>query len=101
MYQFLIADDEVLIRKGTLKKIEKLGLDIHCACEAANGKEALSYLETHPIDFIITDMDMPEYDGVQLLDYLKKHFPELPIIVISGYQNFSYLQKSIQANAVN
>ena len=46
-------------------------------------------------------MDMPEYDGVQFLDYLKKQFPEMPIIVISGYQNFAYLQKAIQANAIN
>ena len=101
MYQFLIADDEILIRKGTLKKIEKLDLAIQCAFEAGNGKEALTYLEANPVDFVITDMDMPEYDGVQFLDYLKKHFPEMPIIVISGYQNFSYLQKAIQANAIN
>ncbi len=101
MYQFLIADDEILIRKGTLKKIEKLGLPIQCAFEAGNGKEALTYLEANPVDFVITDMDMPEYDGVQFLDYLKKQFPEMPIIVISGYQNFAYLQKAIQANAIN
>ena len=101
MYQFLIADDEILIRKGTLKKIEKLDLAIQCAFEAGNGKEALTYLEANPVDFVITDMDMPEYDGVQFLDYLKKHFPEMPIVVISGYQNFSYLQKAIQANAIN
>ena len=101
MYQFLIADDEILIRKGTLKKIEKLGLPIQCAFEAGNGKEALTILEANPVDFVITDMDMPEYDGVQFLDYLKKQFPEMPIIVISGYQNFAYLQKAIQANAIN
>lgn len=101
MYQFLIADDEILIRKGTLKKIEKLGLPIRCAFEASNGKEALAYLETNPVDFVITDMDMPEFDGVQFLDYLKKQFPGMPIIVISGYQNFAYLQKAIQANAIN
>lgn len=101
MYQFLIADDEILIRKGTLKKIEKLGLPIQCSFEAGNGKEALTYLEANLVDFVITDMDMPEYDGVQFLDYLKKQFPEMPIIVISGYQNFAYLQKAIQANAIN
>ena len=58
-------------------------------------------MEKNPVDFVITDMDMPEYDGVQFLDYLKKQFPEMPIIVISGHQNFAYLQKAIQANAIN
>lgn len=74
MYNFLLVDDETLIRKGTLKKIEKLDLPIRCAAEAANGKEAIALLETETIDFIITDMDMPEVDGVALLDHLKINF---------------------------
>ncbi|WP_339101913.1 response regulator transcription factor [Candidatus Enterococcus clewellii] len=101
MYNFLLVDDEALIRKGTLKKIEKLDLPIRCAAEAANGKEAIALLETETIDFIITDMDMPEIDGIALLDHLKINFPLLPIIVISGYENFDYVKKALQANAIN
>lgn len=101
MYNFLLVDDEALIRKGTLKKIEKLALPIRCVAEAANGKEAIAQLNTMTIDFVITDMDMPEVDGVALLDYLKSNFPLLPIIVISGYENFDYVKKALQANAIN
>lgn len=101
MYSYLLVDDEPLIRKGTLKKIASLHLPLECAFEAENGQQAITYLLNHSVDFIITDMDMPEIDGPSFLDYLKKTYPELPIIVISGYQNFDYVQKAIQSKAVN
>lgn len=101
MFKFIIIDDELLIRKGTLEKLKKLNLNIECVGEASNGMEAIQYLDTKSIDFIITDMDMPELDGVGLLDFLQTKRPKMPIIVISGYQNFSYLQKSIQAKAAD
>ncbi|MBR7926764.1 response regulator [Aerococcaceae bacterium zg-ZUI334] len=101
MYNFLLVDDEILIRKGTLKKISNLNLPVKCTAEAANGKEAIRQLTSQEFDFIITDMDMPDIDGMQLLDYLKQHHPNIPVIIISGYQKFEYLQKSIQVRAVN
>lgn len=101
MYSYLLVDDEVLIRKGTLKKIEKLSLPIYCSADLNNGNEAIEYLKNATVDFIITDMDMPEVNGIEFLNFLQSNFPELPIIVISGYRNFDYMQKSVQANAVN
>lgn len=101
MYKFLIVDDEHLIRKGTLKKIASLNLPIECIAEATNGKEAIELLLTNKIDFIITDMDMPELDGMELIDYINRNYPSLPIIIISGYKKFEYLQKSIQVKAIN
>ena len=101
MYSYLLVDDEVLIRKGTLKKIEKLALPVHCQADVSNGQEAIDILTQQDVDFIITDMDMPILNGVDFLDYLQKENPQLPVIVISGYRNFDYMQKSVQANAVN
>ncbi|KPG70434.1 response regulator transcription factor [Enterococcus sp. RIT-PI-f] len=101
MYSFLLADDEPLIRKGTLKKIIGLDLAISCAFEAENGQQAIDFLKKNTVDFIITDMDMPKIDGSHLLDYLKTNQPQIPIIVISGYQNFDYVQKAIQSKAIN
>lgn len=100
-YNYIIVDDEPLIRKGTKKKINKLDLPIKCIAEASNGKDALDLCNNEQVDFVITDMDMPKMDGVQFIDYLKSTWPNIPIIVISAYQNFSYLQKALQAQAVN
>lgn len=101
MYHYLIADDEPLIRKGTIKKIEKLSLPVSCSYEASNGAEAIDYLINHSVDFIITDMDMPQMDGIDFLEILNHQFPDIPIIVISAYASFNYMQKSIQSGAVN
>lgn len=101
MFKFLIADDEVLIRKGTLKKISRTQLPVTCVAEVDDGTQAIKEIQAQPIDFIITDMDMPQVDGVALLDFLHKHYPRLPVIVISGYQNFEYLQKAVQSGVVN
>lgn len=101
MYNFIIVDDEEIIRKGTLKKIQKLNYPLTCIGEASNGLEALGLLNKLKPDFIITDMDMPLMDGTQLLDNLIKNHPNLKVIVISGFENFSYAQKAIQAKALS
>jgi len=101
MYNFIIVDDEELIRKGTLKKIDKLQLPITCVGEATNGLEAMEILKKHTPHFIITDMDMPLMDGSQLLDNIIRNYQNIKVIIISGFENFSYAQKAIQAKAVS
>ncbi|MGG0741476.1 response regulator transcription factor [Niallia taxi] len=101
MYNFIIVDDEELIRKGTLKKIDKLNLPITCVGEATNGFEAMELLQKNTSHFIITDMDMPLMDGSQLLDNIIRSYPNIKVIIISGFENFSYAQKAIQAKAVS
>lgn len=101
MFTYLLIDDEVLIRKGTIKKIQRAKLPITCIYEANNGEEAISYLQDNKVDFIITDMDMPKLDGVQLLKYLENKLLDIPVIVISGYQNFTYLQQALKFQAID
>ena len=77
MYTYLIIDDEHLIRKGTIKKLEPLKDTVCCCGEAGNGEEGIRLArELHP-DIIIADMQMPVMDGMELLPYLASHFPEI------------------------
>lgn len=101
MYNYIIVDDEPLTRLGTEKKISKLNMPIQCIAKCGNGLEALEVLKNEHTDFIITDMDMPLMDGVTFIDSVRTISPNIPIIVISGYKNFEYLQKAIQADAVD
>ncbi len=101
MYTYIIADDETLIRKGTIKKLEPLNDMITCAGEAANGKEAIALAEEVNPDIIITDMSMPVMDGTNLLPWLTEHFPDTRIIVISGYKEFEYMKHALSAKAVD
>ena len=101
MYRYIVIDDESLIRKGTIKKLKALSDLAVCCGEAVNGQEGIELIkETHP-DFAILDMYMPVMDGMELLPYLSEHFPDLPLIVVSGYQNFDYMRQAITSKAVD
>lgn len=101
MYTYLIVDDEPLIRKGTIKKLMPLSDRITCCAEAENGQEAIALVRKFCPDLVILDMQMPVMDGMQLLPYLAEHYPDTPLIVISGYQNFDYMKQSISSRAVD
>lgn len=102
MYTYIVIDDEKLIRQGTIKKISGMGEDlVRCIGEADNGKEGIDLIEqVHP-DITVLDMQMPVMGGTELLPYLTEHYPEMPLIVISGFQDFEYLRHAIQARAID
>ncbi|MHA9741105.1 response regulator transcription factor [Robinsoniella peoriensis] len=100
-YRYIIVDDEVLIRKGLISKIDEItSLKALCVGEAANGMEGLRVIgETNP-DIIITDMKMKKMDGVEFLERISEQFPDKPIIVISGYKAFDYMNKAIEKRVI-
>ena len=101
MYRYIIVDDEPLIRMGTLKKLEALSDKISCVGEADNGKQALDLVEELSPDFVILDMEMPVMDGTQLLARLSGEYPNMQLIVISGYKSFDYIKHAISANVID
>lgn len=101
MYRFIIVDDEPLIRKGILKKIEEFNIGLEFAGEAENGEDAIELVKQVNPHIVLTDMRMPLMDGRTLLRKLQQDFPNLKVIVISGYSDFEYLQESIAANALD
>lgn len=101
MYSFIIIDDEEIIRKGILKKIETLGLSLNFVGEAENGREALKLIHIKNPDIILTDMRMPIMDGRSLLKTIQEEHPSKKVIVISGYNDFEYMKEAISANVID
>lgn len=99
MYKFIIVDDEHLIRKGILKKIEALDLNLEFAGEAEDGEEALELINKVNPNIVLTDMRMPLMDGKMLIKKLLQDFPHIKTIIISGYSDFEYLQEAISSQA--
>ncbi|MFT8348329.1 response regulator transcription factor [Clostridium saccharoperbutylacetonicum] len=99
MIKVLIVDDEPFIRQGLkiLINWEQYGYEI--VGEAANGLEAIKELEKKDIDLIIADIKMPEMNGIELIEYVRKNISEeVKIIVLSGYYEFEYAKKAIKCN---
>ncbi len=82
MYNILIVDDEKGILYILKQTFQLLNYNVHIAF---NGKQAIDILSNKFIDLIITDIDMPEMNGIQLLQYIKeKYNDEKEVILMSG-----------------
>ncbi|MBN1292677.1 MAG: response regulator [Candidatus Latescibacteria bacterium] len=81
----LIVDDSDVMRKVVKRVLGLSGFEIGSVLEAANGDEALMVLVDTPIDLVLSDVNMPVMDGVELLKAMKaeRRFADIPVIIIS------------------
>ena len=100
-YTVMIVDDEPLIRAGLKKIIQRTAPKWEVVCEAANGKEAVPLFYSHHPDLIITDICMPEQDGLQFLQEVKESGRDPYCLVLSGYAEFEYLHKAMKIGVVD
>ncbi len=99
MIKTLIVDDEPFIRQGLRVLIdwEKYGYEI--VDEAENGLKAIEKIKEKEIDLVITDIKMPEMDGLELIEYVSKNIKrKINYIVLSGYCEFEYARQAIRYN---
>lgn len=95
MFKLLIVDDEPLIREGLRKTIpwESIGFEI--IGEASSGSEALSIVNENTPDVVITDMRMEDIDGSELIQNLSLNFPNINIVIMTAYSDFSYAKLAV------
>ncbi|MEE8432368.1 MAG: response regulator [Candidatus Desulfatibia sp.] len=80
----LVVDDEKMIQRHMRSMLEGIG----CTCEvASNASEALKILNSHTFDMVISDISMPEMDGIQLMKKAKESFPDLDFIIMTGHSH--------------
>ncbi|UOQ47653.1 response regulator [Gracilibacillus caseinilyticus] len=96
MYNVIIVDDEHMILLSLQKLLEGLEDKFSIAGVAEDGQEALHLLDNHSIDIVITDICMPEMDGLELIEKARNIDSKIKFIIISGYDDFSYAQTAIR-----
>lgn len=101
MYKVMLADDENLILQGLENIIEWEELGLEIVNKASNGKEAIEKFKENPVDIVVTDINMPQVTGLELLRELKKINSEVKFIILSGYDDFSYAKKAIELGVEN
>lgn len=96
MIKVLIADDEPFIPLGLSKLInwEQEGFTV--VYTASNGKEAYEYIENNPVDLVITDIQMPEMTGLELLEKTHEVYPNIQFVILSGFNDFHYVQTALR-----
>jgi len=97
MTRILVIDDEDMVRLTLRRILEKEGYEVE---EAENGVEGLALQRASPCDLLITDLIMPEKDGIEtIIDFIKE-FPETKIIAISGGRRTKGADQLKQAKAL-
>jgi CheY-like chemotaxis protein len=81
--EILVIDDDSSIRQFFRRTLEEAGYGV---AEASTAKEGLNYLEGHRVDLIITDVLMPEMDGLELTWVLHQQYPNIKVVAVSGGQ---------------
>jgi PAS domain S-box-containing protein len=92
----LIVDDSKSARLFLREIVEKMG---HRVFEATNGREGLALLDFESPDLILTDLEMPEMDGLAFLGELRNTCPQIPVIVISGKSSYDDVIEAIRRGA--
>jgi len=99
MITAMIVDDEAATRAIIRRFGEWDRLGIRIVAEAEDGGSALKQMESSSIRLVITDMNMPGIDGVGLMKTLNERYPQVKVVVVSGYDDFAYLKQAIRYRA--
>ena len=97
----LVVDDDKLARKGLISIMnwEKYGFEV--VGDVQNGSKALEFLKDNMVDVVFTDIDMPEIDGIELMERCRTEYPDVKFVIFSVHEDFRYAQKAMRLGALD
>ncbi len=96
--RILIADDELNIRKVLAATLRREG---HEVVTAKDGQEAMELLESGKIQVVVTDLKMPKVDGLELLQHVQCHYPQIPVIIITAHGSINNAVEALKSGALD
>ena len=97
----LVVDDSSTIRKIIKHSLQRTDLHFGEILEASNGREALDLVQRHSFDLILTDIDMPRMNGLELLEALSfvRNAEDTPVVVVTKYTSEAGVLRAMEAGA--
>ena len=99
MYAIMIVEDEELIRQGLTSLVDYEQFGMAVINQAENGREAWEKFQEQPADILLTDINMPQMNGLDLAHLVKEQSPSCHIIFLTGYDDFEFARKAIKLGA--
>src|SRR4051812_19669374 len=94
----LLADDHVLVRAGIRTLLEKIP-NVEVVGEAVSGREALEMVRTKLPNLVLMDIAMADLGGLEALSRIKKDFPGVKVVILSGHANEEYVIRALRTGA--
>lgn len=91
----MIADDHLMVREG-IKQILELDGDIKVVAEAGNGKECIDQLDENRTDVLLLDINMPNMNGLQVLQYLREKKADAKVLILTIHNEVEYLVRAVE-----
>lgn len=101
MYKLLVVDDEPAVRFGLRSYMNWEQFEIEFAGEADDGDTGLEAVERLMPDIVLTDVRMPNMDGITLSKQIRRRFPHIKIVFVSGHDDSDYLKSAMKVSAVD
>ncbi|TYP79870.1 RICIN domain-containing protein [Paenibacillus methanolicus] len=101
MLRAMIVEDNAVYRFAIRTIIDWGQCGFEPPVEAVNGKQALSCLAESPVDLIVTDISMPEMNGIELIQQVKRIAPDTEIVVLSSYDDFPFVRNALKLGAAD
>lgn len=99
--KILVVDDEFIMRQGIKHMIDWEQEGFQVIGHASNGNEAIDMIKSETPHIVISDIVMPQMDGVELTKFIQSNYPHIQIIILSSYSDFEYVKSSFQYGAVD
>ncbi|MEN6470123.1 MAG: response regulator [Clostridiaceae bacterium] len=96
MLKVILVDDEQVIVEGLKKVVPWSRFNCSVVAVANDGESGACAIRAHRPDILFTDIKMPNMDGLTMLAGLRSEFPEMSVVVLTGYSDFSYAQQAIR-----
>lgn len=93
--KIIVVEDELILLNNMCRKIAAVSPDFEVVGQAFNGKEALELIRKDQPDIVFTDIRMPLMDGLELAEILYQEYPEIHIVIVSGYDDFEYARRAL------
>lgn len=93
--KIIVVEDELILLENLCRKITAVSPDFQITGRAFNGREALALIREEKPDIVFTDIRMPLMDGLELADILYREYPEVHVVIVSGYDDFEYARKAL------
>ncbi len=99
--KILLVDDEPFALRTVKEMMESAKNSWEIVAAVEDGEEAITVLQEHEVDLVISDIRMPAVDGLELSKYIVEHFSNVRVILLTGYKDFGYAQQALRYGVVD